>query len=169
MRRSPEQRRAWVRARLLEALTVNGGELNRSALKVMAFGGEQVWADEITEALVGLEAERSISSRTARGVGRHGAPTRRYRIGTVSTVRHRRAPDTASMPLDMAAEDRVALLDLVHSRLEAARADTATGVEVEQRWLRISATLIGDELYPDDQDSAAGPDPGEHPGMDVTL
>lgn len=159
MRRTPEQRRAWVRSRLLEALTVNGGELNRSALKVMAFGGEQVWADEITEALQGLEAEGLIVSRTARGVGHHGAPTRRYRA-TVSTVRPRKAPDTGGMPLDLPAEDRLALMDLAHQRLIAVRADAATGVEEEQRWMRISATLIGDELYPDDGDDVVTDAPG---------
>jgi hypothetical protein len=160
MRRTPDQRRAWVRERLLEALAVCGGELNRSALKVMAFGGEQVWSDEITQALDGLEAERLITGRTARGVGQHGAPTRRYRVITMTTVRPRRAPDTERMALDLAAEDRVALIDLVHGELEAARADAATSTEVQRQWLRISATLLAGELFGDDPaiDTESGDD-----------
>lgn len=135
-----------------------GGELNRSALKVMAFGGEQVWSDEISEALDRLETERLIAARTARGVGHHGTPTRRYRA-TMTTVRYRRAPDTGGMALDLAAEDRVALIGLVHGQLEAARAGAATGVEVQRQWLRISATLLAGELF--DDNPAIDTEPGD--------
>jgi hypothetical protein len=86
VRLTPDERQEWVRERLLQALYISGGWLSRSALRAMAFGGEQVWADEIDLALDALvEAALIERALLPRLVGKHGRPTSVYRA-TVTTV-----------------------------------------------------------------------------------
>src|SRR5487761_1593723 len=117
-RRSPEERATRLRERLREALIVCGGELPRSALRLLAFGGGQIFADELDEALAGLEQAGLISSRSvAHFVGRGGSGTRVYRA--VDTALAAETRKTEPMPLDLHPDDRLALLELVREGLEA--------------------------------------------------
>ena len=56
--------------------------------------------------------------------------------------------------LDLPPTDRKQLIDLVHAEVQAARERTDAAQALERQWLRISATLIGAELDPDDGDYA---------------
>jgi hypothetical protein len=151
MRRTPDERSAWLRERLLEALVVNGGELPLTPLRWFAFGGEQVWSDERTQALIELEAMGLIAARTVpRVVGRHGGGTVLYRARTMSTVPGNGGRYVGAVAaLDLAPADKVRLLDCVHSQLVVARA--RDDAEAAAAWLRVSATLVAGEMFGDDK------------------
>lgn len=133
-----------VRELLLDALVVNGGWLPRTPLKSFAFGGEQVWSDQITEALTALEGEGLIEiAARHRKRGRRedrAAEVTFYRAtGTGTTV----ADPTlayAQLMTTLAPSDRLALLDFAHVQAELEVAEGRPGV-----WLRISTALAGAE------------------------
>ncbi len=122
-----------IRERLLEALIVCGGELPRTPLKALAFGGEQVWSGEVSEALAMLEAAGKIAARRKR-IGRHGVGAAYYRA-TVTTVRDS-TRGYGELMTTLAASDRLTLLDFAHAQATCEVAEGRPGI-----WLRISTAL----------------------------
>lgn len=154
MRLTPEQSRARRRDRIVEALRAcGGGPLNKSTLRMAAFGGGLVDATDLDDDLRELENTGVIGSTWVRHwVGSGGSGCRIYWL----VVIQRRSPKAASvddMVPYLAPDDRVALLDLVHGALVCARETGESSVE-QQRWLRISSTLVASELDSDESGDA---------------
>ena len=150
MRLTPDERAIRMRSRIVEALRAcGGGPLPKSALRLAAFGGNPVWKEDYDPALAALEAAGLIVAKDVdHFVGRGGSGCRTYQLCI-----QRRPSEAASMEdvvLALAPEDKVALLDVVHAQLVAARESAEPRVDEERRWLRISSTLLAGELYQDE-------------------
>lgn len=150
-----------MRAKLVEALEAcGGGPLNASTLRTAAFGGARVDAVQYADVLRNLERVGVIRSRFVNHwIGHRGGGCRVYTLTVVQPTPTTDAKLEDAMPLYLDPDDRQALIDYAHQQLEAARADAATSVAEEQRWLRISSTLLfgDDPAEPGDDGARAEP------------
>jgi hypothetical protein len=145
-----------MRAKIVEALEAcGGGPLNASTLRTAAFGGGRVDAVMYLDVLRNLERVGVIRSRFVNHwIGRGGSGCRVYELVVVQPMPTTDAKLEDAMPLYLDPDDRQALIDYAHHRLEAARADATISVAEEQRWLRISSTL----LFGDNEEAVPGTD-----------
>lgn len=114
------------------------GFVPRTALKAVAFRGEEVTADQLDILESELVRQGRFERREARFSGRHGASVAQFRATSVVVP----APTLAYVELvaTLALSDRLTLMEFAHDQAECEAAKGQPGV-----WTRISVALQAGE------------------------